>query len=55
MPTGDVFVHNMRQEAMDKLGFTFKAVREVNPRSSMPPRSASAGTAATPASPPTTT
>ena len=32
LPTGDVFVHNMRQEAMDKLGFTFNAVREVNPR-----------------------
>jgi len=32
LPTADVFVHNMRQEAMDKLGFTFKAVREVNPR-----------------------
>ena len=32
MPTADVFVHNMRQEAMDKLGFTFKAVREANPR-----------------------
>ncbi len=31
LKTGDVFVHNMRQEAMDKLGFTFKAVREVNP------------------------
>ena len=30
--TGDVFVHNMRQEAMDKLGFTFKEVREANPR-----------------------
>jgi crotonobetainyl-CoA:carnitine CoA-transferase CaiB-like acyl-CoA transferase len=30
--TADVFVHNMRQEAMDKLGFTFKAVREANPR-----------------------
>jgi crotonobetainyl-CoA:carnitine CoA-transferase CaiB-like acyl-CoA transferase len=30
--TGDVFVHNMRQEAMDKLGFTFSAVRELNPR-----------------------
>jgi crotonobetainyl-CoA:carnitine CoA-transferase CaiB-like acyl-CoA transferase len=30
--TGDVFVHNMRQEAMDKLGFTFNAVREANPR-----------------------
>jgi crotonobetainyl-CoA:carnitine CoA-transferase CaiB-like acyl-CoA transferase len=30
IPTADVFVHNMRQEAMDKLGFTFKAVREVN-------------------------
>ena len=32
LPTADVFVHNMRQEAMDKLGFTFKAVREANPR-----------------------
>jgi crotonobetainyl-CoA:carnitine CoA-transferase CaiB-like acyl-CoA transferase len=32
VPTADVFVHNMRQEAMDKLGFTFKAVREGNPR-----------------------
>jgi crotonobetainyl-CoA:carnitine CoA-transferase CaiB-like acyl-CoA transferase len=30
--TADVFVHNMRQEAMDKLGFTFSAVREANPR-----------------------
>jgi crotonobetainyl-CoA:carnitine CoA-transferase CaiB-like acyl-CoA transferase len=30
--TADVFVHNMRQEAMDKLGFTFRAVREANPR-----------------------
>ena len=29
LPTADAFVHNMRQEAMDKLGFTFKAVREV--------------------------
>jgi crotonobetainyl-CoA:carnitine CoA-transferase CaiB-like acyl-CoA transferase len=32
IPTADVFVHNMRQEAMDKLGFTFKAVRAANPR-----------------------
>lgn len=32
LPTADVFVHNMRQEAMDKLGFTFKAVRDVNPK-----------------------
>ena len=31
LPTADVFVHNMRQEAMDKLGFTFNAVREANP------------------------
>ena len=30
--TADVLVHNMRQEAMDKLGFTFRAVREANPR-----------------------
>jgi crotonobetainyl-CoA:carnitine CoA-transferase CaiB-like acyl-CoA transferase len=30
--SADAFVHNMRQEAMDKLGFTFKAVQEINPR-----------------------
>src|SRR5436190_7366470 len=30
--TADAFVHNMRQEAMDKLGFTFDAVRAVNPK-----------------------
>src|SRR5262249_62237546 len=27
IPTAEGFVHNMRQEAMDKLGFTFKAWR----------------------------
>jgi crotonobetainyl-CoA:carnitine CoA-transferase CaiB-like acyl-CoA transferase len=27
----DAMVHNMRQEALDKLGFTFAAVREINP------------------------
>lgn len=32
LPTADVLVHNMRQQAMDKLGFTFKAVQEANPR-----------------------
>jgi crotonobetainyl-CoA:carnitine CoA-transferase CaiB-like acyl-CoA transferase len=32
LPTADAFVHNMRQEAMDKLGFTFDAVRAANPR-----------------------
>jgi crotonobetainyl-CoA:carnitine CoA-transferase CaiB-like acyl-CoA transferase len=32
IPTADAFVHNMRQEAMDKLGFTFDAVRAANPR-----------------------
>jgi crotonobetainyl-CoA:carnitine CoA-transferase CaiB-like acyl-CoA transferase len=32
LPGADLFVHNMRQEAMDKLGFTFNAVREINPR-----------------------
>jgi crotonobetainyl-CoA:carnitine CoA-transferase CaiB-like acyl-CoA transferase len=31
IPTADAFVHNMRQEAMDKLGFTFEAVRGANP------------------------
>ncbi len=28
----DVLVHNMRQEAMDRLGFDFEAVRVINPR-----------------------
>jgi crotonobetainyl-CoA:carnitine CoA-transferase CaiB-like acyl-CoA transferase len=32
IPTADAFVHNMRQEAMDKLGFGFEAVRAVSPR-----------------------
>jgi crotonobetainyl-CoA:carnitine CoA-transferase CaiB-like acyl-CoA transferase len=32
IPTADAFVHNMRQEAMDKLGFTFDAVRAANPK-----------------------
>ena len=32
LPTADALVHNMRQEAMDKLGFTFKAVRTASPR-----------------------
>lgn len=30
--TGDVLIHNMRQEALDKLGFSFDAVRRINPR-----------------------
>jgi crotonobetainyl-CoA:carnitine CoA-transferase CaiB-like acyl-CoA transferase len=30
--SGDVFVHNMRQTAIDKLGFGFDAVRALNPR-----------------------
>src|SRR6185437_7307206 len=32
LPTADVLVHNMRQEAMDKLGLTFNAVRAANPK-----------------------
>jgi crotonobetainyl-CoA:carnitine CoA-transferase CaiB-like acyl-CoA transferase len=28
--TGDVFIHNMRQDALDKLGFGFDAVRALN-------------------------
>jgi crotonobetainyl-CoA:carnitine CoA-transferase CaiB-like acyl-CoA transferase len=32
LPAADALVHNMRQEAMDKLGLTFKAVRAVSPR-----------------------
>lgn len=32
VPTADAFVHNMRQEALDKLGFTFNAVRAANPK-----------------------
>jgi crotonobetainyl-CoA:carnitine CoA-transferase CaiB-like acyl-CoA transferase len=31
LPTADAFVHNMRQQALDKLGFTYKAVRAANP------------------------
>jgi crotonobetainyl-CoA:carnitine CoA-transferase CaiB-like acyl-CoA transferase len=31
IPTADAFVHNMRQEALDKLGFTYKAVQALNP------------------------
>jgi crotonobetainyl-CoA:carnitine CoA-transferase CaiB-like acyl-CoA transferase len=31
VPTADAFVHNMRQQALDKLGFTYKAVRAANP------------------------
>jgi crotonobetainyl-CoA:carnitine CoA-transferase CaiB-like acyl-CoA transferase len=30
VPTGDAFLHNMRQQALDKLGFTYKAVRAAN-------------------------
>jgi len=32
VPTCDAFVHNMRQQALDKLGFTYKAVRGANPK-----------------------
>jgi crotonobetainyl-CoA:carnitine CoA-transferase CaiB-like acyl-CoA transferase len=32
IPTADALVHNMRQEALDKLGFTYRAVHAVNPR-----------------------
>jgi crotonobetainyl-CoA:carnitine CoA-transferase CaiB-like acyl-CoA transferase len=32
IPTADAFVHNMRQEALDRLGFTFKAVQAANPK-----------------------
>src|SRR5262249_18930522 len=32
LPTADALAHNMRQEAMDKLGLTFKPVRAVSPR-----------------------
>lgn len=31
IPTADALVHNMRQEALDRLGFTFNAVRALNP------------------------
>jgi crotonobetainyl-CoA:carnitine CoA-transferase CaiB-like acyl-CoA transferase len=31
LTTADALVHNMRQEALDKLGFTYAAVREINP------------------------
>ncbi|HJZ29526.1 MAG TPA: CoA transferase [Hyphomicrobiaceae bacterium] len=32
LPTADAIVHNMRQDAMDKLGLTFTAVRAVSPK-----------------------
>lgn len=32
IPTADAFVHNMRQDAVDRLGFTFSAVRALNPK-----------------------
>jgi crotonobetainyl-CoA:carnitine CoA-transferase CaiB-like acyl-CoA transferase len=32
IPTADALVHNMRQEALDKLGFTYRAVHAVNSR-----------------------
>jgi crotonobetainyl-CoA:carnitine CoA-transferase CaiB-like acyl-CoA transferase len=32
IPTADVFVHNMRQDALDRLGFSFEAVRALHPR-----------------------
>jgi crotonobetainyl-CoA:carnitine CoA-transferase CaiB-like acyl-CoA transferase len=31
IPTADAFVHNMRQQALDKLGFTYHAVRAAHP------------------------
>ena len=32
IPTADALVHNMRQDALDRLGFTFDVVRSLNPR-----------------------
>src|ERR1700730_2483616 len=31
VPTADAFVHNMRQQALDKLGFAYEVVRAANP------------------------
>jgi crotonobetainyl-CoA:carnitine CoA-transferase CaiB-like acyl-CoA transferase len=31
IPTGDVLVHNMRQGALDKLGFSYEAVKQLKP------------------------
>jgi crotonobetainyl-CoA:carnitine CoA-transferase CaiB-like acyl-CoA transferase len=31
IPTCDVLIHNMRQEALDKLGFSYEVVRKLNP------------------------
>lgn len=31
VPTADAFVHNMRQEALDRLGFGYETVRALNP------------------------
>lgn len=32
IPTADVLIHNMRQDALDKLGFSFEATRQLHPR-----------------------
>ncbi len=32
VPTADVLIHNMRQDALDKLGFGFDAARKLHPR-----------------------
>jgi crotonobetainyl-CoA:carnitine CoA-transferase CaiB-like acyl-CoA transferase len=32
IPTADVIVHNMRQDALDRLGFSYDVVRGLNPR-----------------------
>ena len=32
IPTADVLIHNMRQDALDKLGFGFDATRALNPK-----------------------
>src|SRR5687768_3394484 len=31
IPTADVFVHNLRPQVMDRLGFTYESVRAINP------------------------
>ena len=32
IPTADVLVHNMRQDSMDRLGLSFEAAKELNPK-----------------------
>ena len=53
--TADALVHNMRQDALDRLGFSWETVHALNPRLIIAQRSATAATVPMPENPPTTT